>query len=57
MTQDQLNEIWLMHEARQPVDDNFRAFTIGGNPVIDVLLPEFQRWQRKAGDTEWTRAE
>jgi hypothetical protein len=56
MTQDQLNEIWRLHEAHQPVGDNFRAFTLGGNPVIDVLLPTFQRWQQNAGGTEWTIA-
>jgi hypothetical protein len=55
MTQDQLNEIWRLYKAGQPVDENVRACTIGGNPVIDALLPEFRRWQLEAGNTEWTK--
>jgi hypothetical protein len=55
MTQDQLNEIWRLYKAGPPVDENVRACTIGGNPVIDALLPEFRRWQLEAGNTEWTK--
>ena len=49
MTQDQLNEIWRLHKLGQPVDENVRAFTIGGDPVIDVLLPNLNGGNARPG--------